>query len=358
MRDANKTDLSGTPQLSSAAETRRIDPASGDVVIVQPVGTPLQPGNRYYNHLLDAGHLACLHCTAKMKFHEAQPSSGGTSGAGSPAFFKPVKKHDDDCIVPLRPAENRKSPIDRSKGYRVNINTAEYSEIFNQKSGVFDVSAKGRLRLTDEDIRDRESFTVREVGDLVRFIEKADLSRIKPSRVVFQNNAEDWDEFFIRAGTPSRLRSLVERLENHQPGTEPLFAALEVTTTGYHNPQPRLKQGEGGSYYKTPRAPIDSIEIGRDARGKPAFARIDIYIDDKNNTHVSDALLKPDTYLVMGEVRHRSLEHKNSTTHYLSITVTDGRQIMPVNIENIYKAKLEASNRRVKKPPSFEPTPL
>jgi hypothetical protein len=348
MRDAGKTDLQGTALLAVTAEARAVDPFTGKEAIVQPVGTPLKPGNRYYGGH-DKGHTYCLHCTSKVSLVEDKPGVSGSSGKGTPSYFKPVRKHDDDCIVPLRPVENRKAPVDRTKGYQINLNTAQFSDVFNQRSGVYSVRRDGSIeKLLDEDMRDRETFVVREVQDLVKFIGKADFGRIRDSRVVFQNNAVDWDEFFIRAGTPSRLKNLVERLEAHKKGTEPLFATLEVTTTAYHNPQP----GRGG---KVPRAPIDSIEIGRDARGMRAFARIDVYVDERNNSYVRDALLKPDTYLVMGEVRHKMLEHNNSTTHYLNITVTDSRQVMPVNIANIYAARMQASNGSSKSTAPPEP---
>ncbi|PZO88709.1 MAG: hypothetical protein DI626_01200 [Micavibrio aeruginosavorus] len=200
-------------------------------------------------------------------------------------------------------------------------------------------------------MRDREIFVIRKADDILKFLLKADTARIADSRVVFQNNAVTWEQFFIRAGKRGRLLDLVQRLEAHKAGSEPLFAAVEVTTNAYHDPFPRLQKAEGGkkSFHKVPQAPIDRIEIGKDARGKKAYVQFAIYIDERNNTHDRHSMLAPDTYLVMGEVRYKKCEYPNSTYHRLNIKVTDGRQVVPVNIENIHKARMAVQQRRERK---------
>lgn len=338
--------------MSSVTMWKAIYSQFGREHVVQVPGTKLEPGANYYHPQTQKGHLHCFYCKAGVHFNGGTISTAGSSAGGvSPHFVTDAGEKHADCLWEFQdPSQNQKD-VDYAKGYRLHINTAKFSSLFNQRSGVYEISENGRKRLNDPDMRDREIFVIRKAEDIVKFLMKADTARINDSKVVFQNNDVTWEQFFVRAGKRTRLLDLVERLEAHRPGTEPLFAAVEVTTTAYHDPFPRRHKTENGkkTFHKVPPAPIDRIEIGKDARGKKAYVQFAIYIDERDNTHDRDAMLAPDTYLVMGEVRYKKCEYPNSTYHRLNIKVTDGRQVVPVNIENIHQTRMAARQRRDRK---------
>ncbi len=276
-----------------------------------------------------------------------QKSSGGSSGVGSTSHFVAKGPHDPECLVPKRAATGEPpKPIDRSKGYILLIETAEFSYTFNQRSGFYEVSKFGRRVRADDSLKDREVLTVRGVKDLMNFIRRGEKERILDTTAVFQNNLIPWRKLCILSDKPERIADLVERAKARKGMEEPPFALVEIKTTKplYHGKRMIDRQ------WKVPRAPVSPVEIGRSRTGMPIFARFDVYLDNQRNTNVSHALYQPGTYFVLGEVRHTVA--KGGNRHYLSISVTHPDQIEPVNIANLAAEAKAAAEKRTPKPPS------
>lgn len=342
----HKLNADGTYTPSRTAEARYVDPKTGAVEIVQIQGTKLKPGNTYFAPHIHGEHVFCVDCTAPLRFAGAQTSSGGSSGVGSTAHFIAKRPHDPDCLVPKRAAtRDAPTPIDRSKGYILLIETAEFSYSFNKRSGFYEVSEYGRRVRADDSLKDREVITVRGVKDIMNFIRRGERNRIFDTIVVFQNNAIPWRQFCILKDKPERIANLVERAKARSGMQEPPFALVEIETTG---PQYHFKKRRASDGKRTfPRAPVDPIKIGEDAHGKPVTVRFDIYRDSEN-TLVQHAFYVPGTFFVLGEVRHQ--QYRNE--HYLSMTIPHPDQIEPMNIANLAAEAKAAAKKKASKPPS------
>lgn len=335
----------GSQLVSRTGEARFVDPKTGAETIVQPVGTKLKPGNKYFNAADHDDHIFCVDCTAPLRFADAMTSSGGSSGVGSVSHFVAKRPHDPECLVPKRTVTgDAPKQIDRSKGYILLIETAEFSYTFNQRSGFYHVSEFGRRVRADDSLKDREVLTVRSVKDIVDFIKRGERDRVFDSIVVFQNNPIPWRQFCILNDKPERIAGLVERAKARKGMEEPPFALVEIKTTKpqYHDKKRRASDGTWGF----PRAPVDPVVIGRDRAGKPVTARFDVYRHGEN-TNVQHAFYAAGTFFVLGEVRHQ--QYRNE--HYLSIRIDDPRQIEPVNIANLSAEAKAAREKRGAKPP-------
>lgn len=337
----------GSLAPSRTAEARYVDPKTGAAEIVQLQGTKLKPGNKYFNPHDHGAHIFCVDCTAPLRFADEQKSSGGSSGVGSTSHFVAKGPHDPDCLVPKRArTPGPPTSIDRSKGYILLLETAEFSYSFNKRSGFYEVSEFGRRVRADDSLKDREVLTVRGVKDLMNFIRRGEKDRVFDSIVVFQNNAIPWRQFCILHDKPERIADLVRRASARKGMEEPPFALVEIKTTKplYHG-----KRMIGGQW-KVPRAPVSPVEIGHKRSGVPIFAQFDVFLDNQDNTNVSHALYQPGTYFVLGEVRHT--QAKTYDKHYLRISVTHPDQIEPVNIANLASEAKQAAQKRMPKPPA------
>ncbi len=336
----------GSQLVSRTGEARFVDPETGVATIVQPVGTKLKPGNKYFNAADHGNHIFCVDCTAPLRFRDREQSSGGSSGVGSVSHFVAKRPHDPDCLIPKRAATAEPPiPVDRSKGYILLVETAEFSYSFNKRSGFYEVSEFGRRVRSDDSLKDREVLTVRSAKDIMDFIRRGEKERIFDTIVVFQNNPIPWRQFCILNAKPERIADLVERAKARTGMEEPPFALVEIKTNKplYHG-----KRRTAGGRWVVPRAPVSPVEIGRKPSGVPVFARFDVYPDAQDNTNVSHAFYEAGTYFILGEVRHR--EAKSGDRHYLSITITHPDQIAPVNIENLSAEAKAAREKRLPKP--------
>ena len=348
-RKKQVTDIFGTVSLKGRAITALyINPDTGERRKVQVPGTPIQKG---YSHF-SAYEAQFLYSekdeSIKLRYHPARPSSGGSSGIGAGGYLsseKPARK---------KKAQNEAETKPRAKaepftGYRILINTADFSPVFNQKSGVYDVSDHGRL--TNPEIpRKLKNHTVRSVKEIVDLIRFGDTKLLANSDVVFQNNTLSWKQFCIRLGTPSRHLDLLERLQKRKPGQEPPFALVEIRTTGRHDPTPNWNHPDPKKRGKVPRAPVDPIEITTEG-GRKVTIRYDVYIDDqRSDGHAKYSIYTAGSYFVLAEVRHKQHEGAKGIVHYLSMKVTNKDQLLLVNIENIDRdARMSPAEKRAKK---------
>ncbi len=169
------------------------------------------------------GHLKCPHCEMPVRLRTGPDSVRGSSEMGRRSHFMrfPGGVHDKGCEIENNPAYRRPLIIDHTKGFRIHINTSGYSDVFNDKSGVYDGGA------LPPELREREPVSIKSANDLVKLLERGEFERIQDSIVIFRNKSLPWNDFFIRPaeGNP-RAAKLVDRLEAGEGET---FCAMILT---------------------------------------------------------------------------------------------------------------------------------
>lgn len=329
-------------------EARFIKP-DGMEQIVQAWG-PLREGNVRYDKYVHKGHIKCLCCAASMRLQEGSVAAGGSSGSGRSSYFTPVKKHEDDCIRALRRDAPEGQKIDRTKGYRIHINTREFSSEFNKRSGVYEIGNEGHvIGINDDDLRDRETYVVKDVQDVIALMKKADGKRLVDSRVIFGNESIDWNDFCIPFDMPDRYRKLAKRAINAKGENELPFALLEIHTT-------KGRVFRGFSSLSNSSIPAQRIDFGRDKRGIVREIEPSADVKNRHNTHVMWGFQDADTYLVMGVVRHNTFEGDKRTIEYLNVSIDHPGQFEKTSMENIRKEARAYMGMTGQKGPKAEPS--
>lgn len=321
--------------------------------VVQAPDTKTLSGNLPYDPELHEGRLVSAR-GLPVRLQDARSSSGGSSGPGARAHFvEAARMGKADFIGPPVPdslkRKSKKPRIDRTAGYRIHINTADFTPEFNQRSGVYEISGGGRMVLADgyKYLRRMEPVRVRTIADMVDFIRHADPARLLKSEVIFQNNAQSWTDTFVTAGKPSRLLALKDRLKGYDRVGEPPFAVVEVKTVSPHDPNFTRKPvyDDDGRYARPWRgrwqripAPVEPVEIGTDVRGKPEYIQLGVYIDELADERTRQCMTAPDSYLVMGEARYRGSMHADRSVHYINVKVTDASAVMAVDMGELSQA--------------------
>lgn len=322
----------------------RVRDMKGRVVYVQPEGTPHVPGHRYFSEQFDRGHTFCPCCTADVVYRSASVSSSGSSFRGRRAHFAlyPGGKHDAGCDILTRPYYERHLVPDRTKGFRLHINTREFSETFNDAAGVYGKDAQGRVQIIDPDIIDRERVVIKTADDLIKFFRNAEPGRVAASKVIFRNRAIDMNDFFIRRSldgkNTTRFIHLLERLEEMPKGEETFCAMVVPVRKGVTiGPQQRSVRGE---MMKIPyRADAD----------RPETIVPEIYARNRGTTHITWGFEQPGDYLVLGVPRLRTNDGDVRRFQHISITLDDPQAFARVDLKAILKNNDAVQERRAKK---------
>lgn len=333
-RKTELTDAFGNVLMDGKAVTALyIDPNTGERQKVQVPGTPLQKGYLYFSQYQRQFLFSEEDETVQLRYVRGRPSSGGSSGVGASGYLSPKntvrKKKEPDELEKIRA---KPEPF---TGYRILINTADYSPTFNQNSGVYDVSEYGRL--TSPDVpRKLKNVTVRSIKDIVDLMRFGNREFLEKSVVIFQNNEIGWEQFCIRMDTPSTQLKLLKRLQQHSAGTEPVFALVEIHVKGRHDPTPVWNKKDPNKRRKVPPVPLDPITIKTEEEGKKVTIQYSVYIDDQRaDKNAKYSIYEAGSYFVLAEVRYNPPRSEYGGVHYLNLKVTHEDQIMRVNIENI-----------------------
>lgn len=324
-----------TDEFKDISEARLIKP-NGQEIIVQ-TGGPLRPGNVYYNTHME-GDLKCLCCDATSRHKGGQRSRGGSSGTGQHAHFA-VTRHQKDCVDYLRHADAKTQTIDRTKGYRLHLNTMDFSSVYNKRSGAYDVSQNGRITISDPDLKDRESFAVNDLKELIKFLNWADPKRLKDTVVIFKNKKLDLDEVLVDMSDPYQVAALADRAHARRKGEVPPFALLKLD----------LKRGfTQAKWGKSDPVPLEPFDAGVTKANRKREVHLQIYVDNRD---IRDVLGSKGEILMLVMVRHGVRSDKNAALRdWLNVKIDDHRQIQYTKfIEN---APAPASGRAAKAAPS------
>jgi len=321
------------------AEARYVAP-DGREQVVQLPGTVLRDGNVRYDASVHKGHLHCAHCDAKVNFDPgSEVVAGGLRGPSAHFQLNAKQKHSDDCLMPLRINEGRAAKdYDTRLGYRIHLNTRDYSELFNDAAYPYERDENKKLILKDERLRKMEAIGVATIEDLLRVMRRGDYERLNKSVVIQCGSVPvAWPDFFIRysrnGGAEHRFIGLVESLQarRNQPVLMEIFNEKAVYMRDLFD---RAQHGES-----------KRIEYaGNDGRKHVIVPRV--WLDNRNDTYVTSALSLPGAYLVLGHPRLKTVVEGGVVTHYLNVSVTDRRQIAAVNIDEIaQKARANHAKR-------------
>lgn len=322
-------------------KARFLDPY-GEPRDVQVPKMKLGDGATYYSHQYHKGHLCCAYCAARVHYNKGSVSTQGNTSPGIRPHFatNPDEKHEDACLWKFREPSQSVEDIDPTKGYRIHLNTLEYSDLFNVPSGVYENG-----KILDPDMHGRERLVVKGIHDLVTLLEKGEWDRINDSVIIHRNEKFMWDDFCIHDGKWRRIFSLLER-QKERPKDSPPMCLMQIKTDNVHAFRGYGKQ-------EVPSRPVLMYE--RDERGKKQEIRTTVHIKNRDNTHVMGAFTHPGSYFVLAPVKYNLFEGDYKTIHYFNIDVTNIEQVTEANIENIV-AKGRAYTLKKNSPGGMPPT--
>ncbi len=326
-------------------KARYIDPwGNTKTVQIPKLGNPLEAGAEWYGGQGKYHALFCAHCAADVHYNGGSQSIAGSSLKGQSAYFatNPSSSHTDDCAWDLKKRAASAPVIDRTKGYRIHINTQEYSDLFNNASGVYARDEAGVVVTRDADMKDRERVVVHGVRDFIRFLETADPARVAQSRVVYRNNVVDWDDFFFRYGKPRRYFGLAKDLSAGSKTAEPRFGLFEIRTD-------KMYYIKGHKAFDIASDEIPTSVMDEDNRMVSIRPVVKIpALRDKVFPQFEGGA---GHFLVLGQVFLNRFEGDLKTIDYLNIRVTQPEQIEQANIENIFETARQNAQKRAKKAP-------
>lgn len=317
-------------------ETARDIGDDNAVELVQLPGTPHRPGHlsfdpRYHRN------LHCPHCSAKVHFRAASKRRAGSFKGPSAHFHtNPGQKH-EDCPLPERDHGNGKTKVDKSKGYRIHINTLSHSVTFNRYSGVYRLGGHGELEIDDPDFKDMETVSIKSAEDLVDLMSKGEFKRVNDSIVIFDNSAIAWKEFMAFLQKPERYAAILRHLQFGQRATLGRPVLIEMETA---------KVISGDLFSKSTLVNGKSVLISKSASGFREYVVPGIKLVHNNNTIMGDLFNRAGKYLILGIPQLNTKDGAGHRTHFFNITVNDAQQVHFGGMDDVIKlAKTKAGNR-------------
>lgn len=319
----------------------RFTNALGQTELVQPDGTMPRGANKLYS-AHHKGRLTCEFCEAAVHHNRGSDMiCGGLPGPRPHFKTNPGQSHGDGCLLPLR-AEiaHGSTEYDLTKGYRIHLNTARHSHLFNRASGLYGRGEGGKIILRNPDLEGREPFAIRDLHDLVRLMARGEPERLRDSVVIQHDKIVPWNEFLVRYSrnghAEQRYINLMSRLAAGQ--SQPVVLEIETARAvpfKYRHHDPVAVQSR-------------QIFVGRDDHGKPTFLIPRIYLDNKRSPAVMDAMAKPDRYLVLGHPRlGPAMDRGDSYLRFLNLSVQDHRQVMAVDLSELGQKSIQRMTKKI-----------
>ena len=310
----------------------------GHEQVVQLPGEPLREGNvRFDKDLHKKGNLKCRFCEASVYHRRGRDTVAGDNLYGPSDHFatSPGKEnnHDESCEWPERIESKSQSKKDKSRGFKLHLNTSGYVDEFNEGAGKVYTRDEDRHIITlKHDLKTRESKSIESALDVIGFIQKNKLSRVRDSVVIHRDHVLGWDEFFIRYDRSSeagqeRLADLVRRVR--EEGPQPCLIEFNIHAGVSVSP-----------FAKMPPIKSMNTDIGRDQYNR-RHTVTPLAMIKTSNTLVREAFSQAGSYLLMGYVHHKMFEHDHQTNHVLRMDLTDSSQIAKVDLKEVRDAALK-----------------
>ncbi len=287
------------------------------------------------------GKLHCPSCDVKVHFNRGSAVMCGGTMQGQRPHFKtnPGNPHDPSCAYIVTYDDVEHEEVDRTRGYRIHLNLAALSTLFNERARHYQ-RADGRRIVTDDPrLVGRESLAVQSASDLItRLLKNGDPARIRDSVVVQGKHILPWNQFFIRHSSDgkdnTRFHALTERLLGMNKGARvPVLMEIRADQPAQWNQRGDAgvmdsqkffwRRNDGGAEFIAPRLYLDPP-----AHGKMAA----------ETAHLLQAITsEAGAYLVMGFARLHTYQTRTGLLHALNISVSDESQIARVELRNLRK---------------------
>jgi hypothetical protein len=292
----------------------------GQEQLVQLPKTPLKSElHEHYNAIAHKGALKCRHCDAKVHFNKGAQSVCGSNLKGASAHFhtNPGNTHADDCLWPLRMEEDHEgtpTTYDKDKGYRIHLNTGPSHPALT--SSLYERDEERKLIVKDDDLRDREPFSIKGMDDLLTLVRKGEFHRLLDSRVIFRQFDIGWRDFFIRRDKTIGDRRYYKLLECLQDkGEQPVLFEFNLKA----------------------RAQTDMFRRENKINGQPIFIKQDQY--NRKHWIIPRARLQSEdanssfffettgTYMLFAQACLNTSNTQNSVKHYIDMRIHSHKQI-------------------------------
>lgn len=321
-------------------EARYIAP-DGKTLFVLPPDTPWKEQSVYYNKREHTGHLLCPCCDEPVRFRHRTESTAGSSFGGRRGHFAlfPGGHHRHGCEIETRKQYVRPLNVDKTRGYRIHINTRHYSDAFNDHAGVYGRGPDGRTAILDPDFRDREIYRINSVRDLVALLGRGEIGRLNDSKLVFRNQALTWNEFFIRAdrrhNRHPRFINLLNRLEGARE--QETYCAMVVDTDKPLH-----------ASHKNPFLKFSDIHIARN-NGLVETIRPAVHVRNADDYRLREMFYKAGTYLIMGVPRLSVFDTRFGRVHTIQIALDSQDAAIAFDIHDVARqAKARALKNEAK----------
>lgn len=317
----------------------------------------LQPGGEWYEESVHKGHLLCPDCSAHVHFVPASESKGGGNIPGSRAHFatNPGQKHDEKCFVEqkreLNQSEKAESEVDKSKGFRINLNSFSRTVTADLNlSERFGVASRGpyqresriktRIKASEQDLKHLESVSISNVGDMIEFLKSKDPERIAQSVVIHRDFKLPWRYFMLSYNPQNndhkKFKLFVSAMRDHGQTLQPVL--MEIIVDKRHTPES----------IRVNNCVKSKAIFSQRQEGQPEWIMPRIYMEHRNGKSPY-VFLDPGRYLVLGIAKLKTIKERGQLNHYLSISVSDDRQIQRADLPEIRaenKRRQELRDRR------------
>lgn len=341
--------LSATKSFNRNEDALPLIPYARDAKTGQKISLPhdvLQSGGDWYDEKRHK-NLICPHCDAKVHFFPEVRSKRGSSAEGAKAHFKtnPRAVHAEDCDIGKEiNRRNANAPEEKPKrdvrGYCLNINSFDSETVrdgnlrrdYNTVStGRYQNEHHGNTsKIPEDEMKYLEPYSVKNVTDVIKFLEKTDKNLIAKSVVAFEQQEFRLPRFLLFYNKAENkvyehlkfkrfTSTLTERGQTYQP------VVIELVTKKQYTPSDLKKK---------PCIMSDAIHVNASSKTGPAHKIIPRFFVDTDNTQVTYGFLEPGKWLVMGIARlSKDLKTGN---RFIDVSITSPEQIKPGSIAEIW----------------------
>ena len=324
------------------------DARTGNAVIlsnIRPIDKRSIPENlkvEEYDEAKHKGHLHCYDCDARVTMVRAVESKAGSNFGEVPAHYTtvPNSPHADICETTRRreislPDRNK---IDRTKGFRIHLNLFRSGVIENLNNEFGPAAGNGpygrdrfKARLIGpeaETLRQMETFAVNRIDDLIEFLSKKEVSRIKESRVIHRNASIPFSDFVLsydpdlENGIHKKFIRFLRGVNKWGKKSQPVMMEI-ITDRSYGGRS--LKYGE----------PILSRPIvipPEREGGKPVIIRPQLI---SRSYEMDWTFTQPGKYLAVGRATMERAETLDAIEYIISMRVAEGKQVKKADLSII-----------------------
>ncbi|MGE4312788.1 MAG: hypothetical protein AB7E85_00780 [Pseudobdellovibrionaceae bacterium] len=274
--------------------------------------------------------LMCPHCPAEVHF--VKPTTRAIAGTNeqnvAPHFrLASGAEHDENCPIKQYAEEGGESrEYDNSLGWRIHLNTREFSSLYETRDSVYYRDGNYHLRVNQRRLPEGESpekfisrapFAVKNAKELIDLIARGNLDRLNDSYVVFEDKVVPWRSFFIRE---KRFFDLAQRLES-TGSYLPVLMHFDV------------ERGiSRGRWDKAVCAKDKERFWKRNVHDEAVFLQTRVWLDNHEDSDLRSVFHRAGEFFVLGNAR---LRHTSGTLKTINVSLTSMEQVVPQKLDDL-----------------------